>query len=157
MSDGRAFATTVHGAGFTLVELALVLAIVGILAALGGSRYAEYLERARRTQVIVDLKNIATEVEGYRATTGSFPTDLATIGLDGKRDLWGNAYVYVPVEGASTGDLRKDRWLVPINSDFDLYSEGPDGSSQKPLTVPVSRDDIIRANDGSFYGEAARY
>ena len=32
--------------GFTLVELAIVLAIVGVLAAVGGSQYSSYLDRA---------------------------------------------------------------------------------------------------------------
>ena len=34
---------------------------------------------------------------------------------------------------------------------------GPDGRSVAPLTVKASRDDIIRANDGSFYGLASEY
>jgi general secretion pathway protein G len=46
---------------------------------------------------------------------------------------------------------------VPINSDFDLYSVGKDGQSQDPLTAPVSRDDIVRANNGRFVGLASTY
>jgi len=46
---------------------------------------------------------------------------------------------------------------VPINSDYDLYSKGPDGLSLKPLTAAPSRDDIVRANNGSFIGIAADY
>jgi general secretion pathway protein G len=46
---------------------------------------------------------------------------------------------------------------VPINTDFDLYSVGPDGNTQPPLTAPVSRDDIVRANDGRFIGKAEDY
>lgn len=144
-------------AGFTLIELGLVLAIVGILAALGGSRYAEYLERARRTQVVVDLKSTSTEVKGYRTTAGALPPDLEAVGAGGRRDLWGNEYVYVRIEDAPRGHVRKDRFIVPINSDFDLYSKGPDGRSRAPLTAEHSRDDIIRANDGSYFGAASRY
>ena len=50
--------------------------------------------------------------------------------------------------------MLKDRFLVPINSDFDLYSMGKDGKSQMPLTAKDSRDDIIRANDGAYIGLA---
>ena len=53
--------------------------------------------------------------------------------------------------------MRKDRSLVPLNSTYDLYSMGKDGQSQPPLTAKASRDDIIRANDGSFYGIAEDY
>ncbi len=46
---------------------------------------------------------------------------------------------------------------MPINSDFDLYSMGPDGRSVSPLTSSLSRDDIVRANNGRFVGTAASY
>jgi len=46
---------------------------------------------------------------------------------------------------------------VPINTDFDLYSMGPDGRSAPPLTAKHSRDDIVRANDGAFIGLASDY
>jgi general secretion pathway protein G len=46
---------------------------------------------------------------------------------------------------------------VPINTDFDLYSMGPDGRSAPPLTASDSRDDIVRANNGRFVGIAADY
>jgi general secretion pathway protein G len=52
---------------------------------------------------------------------------------------------------------RKDKNLVPLNSDYDLYSMGKDGESQIPLTVKISHDDIIRANDGAFVGLAIDY
>ncbi len=53
--------------------------------------------------------------------------------------------------------MRKDRFLVPLNSDFDLYSKGPDRKSVPPLTAEASRDDIIRANDGGYIGLASEY
>ena len=52
---------------------------------------------------------------------------------------------------------RKDRFLVPINSDFDLYSMGADGETKATLQNKVSRDDIIRASDGGFYGIAENF
>ena len=55
------------------------------------------------------------------------------------------------------GGARKDRFLVPINSDFDLYSMGVDGESVGPLTAIKSHDDIIRANDGGYYGLASNF
>lgn len=46
---------------------------------------------------------------------------------------------------------------MPINSDYDLYSKGKDGKSQKPLTAAASRDDIVRAGNGAFVGLASDY
>jgi general secretion pathway protein G len=59
--------------------------------------------------------------------------------------------------GTTTGQVRKDRFLVPINSDYDLYSVGPDGMSASPLTAKISQDDIIRASDGLFIGRACDF
>jgi hypothetical protein len=50
-----------------------------------------------------------------------------------------------------------DHSLVPINTDFDLYSMGPDGRNSPPLTAKHSRDDIVRANNGAFIGVASDY
>jgi len=57
----------------------------------------------------------------------------------------------------SAGRPRKDRFLHPINSDYDLYSMGKDGESVEPLTAQKSHDDVIRANDGSFVGLAVEF
>jgi general secretion pathway protein G len=80
------------------------------------------------------------------------------VGLAGLLDPWGNAYQYLNfADIMGVGQVRKDRNLVPINTDFDLYSMGRDGASQPPLTANTSRDDIVRANDGRFVGKAEDY
>jgi general secretion pathway protein G len=55
------------------------------------------------------------------------------------------------------GKARKDRFLVPLNTDYDLYSDGPDGKTASPITAAPSQDDIIRASDGSYVGVAADF
>lgn len=55
------------------------------------------------------------------------------------------------------GGARKDRFLVPINSDFDIYSRGKNGTTVVALTPPQSQDDVIRASDGGFYGLARNF
>ena len=72
-------------------------------------------------------------------------------------DPWGNAYQYYLIEGASIGPARKDHAVNPINSDFDLYSKGADGQTQKQVTNSQSLDDIIRATDGRFLGLASDF
>ena len=46
---------------------------------------------------------------------------------------------------------------MPINQDYDLYSSGKDGQTRAPLVVPVSKDDIIRAGTGAYFGRAEDY
>jgi general secretion pathway protein G len=52
---------------------------------------------------------------------------------------------------------RKDHFLVPVNSDFDLYSMGEDGESQAPFTAEASHDDIVRAGDGKYVGLVSEF
>jgi general secretion pathway protein G len=53
--------------------------------------------------------------------------------------------------------LRKDRNRAPLNTDFDLYSLGPDGESALPLPAAPSLDDVVRAADGKYIGRAVNY
>jgi general secretion pathway protein G len=62
--------------------------------------------------------------------------------------------------GAATcgsGKPRKDHFLHPVTSDFDLYSMGKDGATAAPLTAQISHDDVIRASDGAYYGLAKNF
>ena len=56
-----------------------------------------------------------------------------------------------------TAKPRKDRFLVPLNTYYDLYSKGKDGDTDEDLQADKSRDDIIRANDGGYIGLAYKY
>lgn len=146
--------------GFSLVELMIAVAIVGILAAIAYPMYQDYRERVNRTQAIADIRDIENMIARYQATTDQLPDSLADIGQAGRLDPWGHAYEYLRIAGAGlhgNGKLRKDRNLVPLNTDYDLYSDGKDGKSQTPLTAQASRDDIVRANNGQFVGLATDY
>jgi hypothetical protein len=52
-------------------------------------------------------------------------------------------------------DAYRLRNYVPINSECDLYSMGADRQTVAPLTAKASRDDVIMANDGAFFGLAS--
>ena len=143
--------------GFTLLELSFVVAIIGILAAAAYPSFSAYQQRARGAHAIVQMKSIENAVDTFEAGSGVLPASLADVGLAGLTDPWGNPYQYTNLSTAPPGKARKDRFLVPINSDYDLWSMGADGRSVPPLTANSSRDDIIRANDGSFYGRASGY
>jgi general secretion pathway protein G len=142
---------------FTIVELLIVVVILGTLAAIAVPSYARVRERALVTRAIGDIRALQQDIFEYEIVNGMLPASLGEIGRDQLRDPWGNSYSYRVVEGSPQGALRKDRFLVPINSDFDLYSMGPDGRSVAPLTAAMSRDDIVRANNGGFVGPASTY
>ena len=143
--------------GFTLIEIALVMGVIGILSAIAVAGFTGYRERAHKSQAIIDMRSIDDEVRSFKRAAGRLREDLAEAGFAALLDPWGNPYQYSVLATVPRGKWRKDRFLVPINSEFDLWSMGPDGRSVPPLTANSSRDDIIRANDGSFYGLASQY
>ena len=142
-----------RSAGFTLLELVLVVSIIAVLAAIALPQVSKHREKAIFAKAIADIAMIGSELQSY----DPLPETLADIGRDTYLDPWGNPYQYVPIRGTGNAGYRKDRFLVPLNSDFDLYSMGPDGRSVAPLTAPQSLDDIVRANNGGFVGLATDY
>ncbi len=140
----------------TLIELMLVIAIIATLSAIAVPTFNTYVEKARITRVIAEIRTLQQELTTYEIE-GNLPASLADIGKANLRDPWGNPYQYQNFALVPKGNWRKDRFLVPINTSFDLWSMGPDGQSKPPLTAKHSRDDIIRANDGGYIGPASRY
>jgi general secretion pathway protein G len=97
-------------------------------------------------------------IDQFFKDNGRFPDSLEEVYGEVPLDAWGNPYQYLNHDKAKgKGKLRKDKNLVPINSDYDLYSMGPDGETASPLTASISKDDIIRARNGMYVGVAVDY
>lgn len=146
--------------GITVLELVIVVAVLGVLAAIAIPQYVGYQERARVKQAIAAIRTLEMEIDRYRTEFGRLPAQLAFAVDPVPRDPWGNPYQYLDIENGGplvNGQRRKDKNLVPINSDYDLYSKGPDGGSHPPLTAQASRDDVVRASNGGYVGTAADY
>ncbi|MDD2743249.1 MAG: type II secretion system major pseudopilin GspG [Rhodocyclaceae bacterium] len=120
-------------AGFTLLELLVVVAIIGLLAAYVGPRYVGQLNKSEVTAARTQIEALARALESYRLDNGSYPS--AETGLNALRnrpnnqprwngpylqkeiplDPWGNAYFYRLSNAARSG------------RDFELLSFGRDG------------------------------
>jgi general secretion pathway protein G len=136
----------------------VTIGIAAVIGAIGFPSYISYKQRAYVAAATTDIMMIATGINRYNTINNLPPPDLATIGLDSLLDPWGRPYVYLSFTGLSgKGQMRKDKNLVPLNTQYDLYSLGADGQSRPPLTVPVSKDDVILANDGNYIGLASNY
>ena len=146
---------------FTLVELMITILVFAALAAIAIPSYQKYIERAKSSQAIRDIAQIGMIIERFFSTNQTYPANLAALGAGVPAvDPWGNAYGYLAIKvnpAPNQGDVRKDKNLNPLNSDYDLYSMGPDGQTQKQLTAAKARDDIVRAGNGSFIGLASEH
>jgi len=140
--------------GFTLLELIIAVIVAGLMAAIALPVYSGAIQRARIVQATGDMNRVESALERFRAN-GVLPPNLAALRMDTLIDPWGNPYQYLNIEaGVNRGAVRKDRNLVPLNTDYDLYSMGKDGISRPPLPARPSRDDIVRAGNGSYMGLA---
>jgi general secretion pathway protein G len=145
--------------GFTLVEVVLLAAILAALCLAAVPVYTSHRDKARNAKAAADIAMLQFDLQFYAsANNGKFPATLTALGRGTIRDPWGNPYGYLDI-GTNKGHagIRKDRFLVPLNTDYDLYSMGKDGQSKAPLTAQQSRDDIVRANNGGFIGLASDF
>jgi general secretion pathway protein G len=121
-------------AGFTLIEIMVVIVILGLLAALVVPKLIGRTEEAKKTQSRVQIRSIEQALELFKLDNGFFPTTdqglealvrMPDAGRSPKnyrkggyldrvpKDPWGNAYVYV-----SPGS----------HGDYDISSYGADGA-----------------------------
>jgi general secretion pathway protein G len=148
-------------AAMTLVELLIVVAMVGTLAAIGVPAYNNYIDKTKSSHATEDIHFIEAAIKMYRTEHGAFPETLDLVRSANLSDPWSNPYQYLKIQGKDKNEIkgkwRKDHFNVPVNSDFDLYSMGKDGKSKSPFTAHDSRDDIVRANDGLYVGLVSDY
>ena len=144
--------------GFTAIEVMLALAVAAILAAIAVPTLVSYRHSAKISATINEIKLIESAIIDYVFSNQEYPDSMVDIGKDQMTDPWGNPYRYVRIDGNTdpglNGIRRRDKNANPVNSDYDLYSMGPDGLTSAQFTAQRARDDIVRANDGAYYGLA---
>lgn len=111
-------------AGFTLIEILLVVVIIGMLAGIAAVSVPKHMEKSRRAKAAADISAISMAVQSYYMEEGKYPSSLEalTAGDDPylekgiPKDPWKNPYNY-----AFPGSHK------PLK--FDLYSYGGDGTA----------------------------
>jgi type IV pilus assembly protein PilA len=114
--------------GFTLLELMMVVAVIGVLAAIAIPNFLRYQLRTRATETLTHLKGIGTTEVAYYAEHGTYVS------------------VTTPVPAALPG-TRRVPW--PTNTRFDLIGWAPDGG--------VVFQYAVQADDPSGSGSLTRF
>lgn len=155
---GRGHGARRECAGFTIVELLIAMGIFLVVSAMAVPALTDAIKAAKIGRAVADIRTIGEAALGYYAENGAPANTLTDIGYDQQLDPWGSAYRYLPITATTNRTLlRTERFVVPINQYFDLYSMGADGQTAAPLTAPQSQDDIVWANDGTYMGLASNY
>jgi len=108
--------------GFTLIELMIVIAIIGILAAIAIPQFSAYRQRSYNSAAQADLRNAATAQEAYYVDFQSYADDITDI------------------TGASYGFYTSENVVISISSAsqtrYTITSYHPSGSKTFTLTGP---------------------
>lgn len=88
--------------GFTLIELMIVIAIVGILAAVALPAYQDYTARAQMSEALTLAEGQKAAVVEYYSDNGTFPTTNASAGIANASTIKGKYVQKVEVNGDAT-------------------------------------------------------
>jgi general secretion pathway protein G len=134
--------------GFTLIELLIVVAIIGIIAAIAIPNLLNAIDRGKQKRTMADLRSVGTAVEEYAIDNNVYPTAASIAALEPlvepiyirtapTEDGWGNTVI---VSSTTTG--------------YTLCSPGKDGGSSCTVTgsggPTTSFDDDIIFINGQF-------
>jgi len=119
-------------AGFTLVELLVVLIILGLIAAFAVPRVIQYVGGAKTDSARIQIERLSTTLDLYRLQVGSYPSEQdglrALVERPADAEQWDGPYL-------KKEDALVDPWGRPYiyrypgeHGDYDLYTLGADGA-----------------------------
>jgi general secretion pathway protein G len=146
--------------GFTLIELLIVIAIIGILAAIAIPNLLNAVQRGKQKRTMSDMRSLATAVEAYAVDNNNYPTAACNPGIftsGTENQLATNSFTnltptYIAQPPKTDGWGRFMYYALGTGSnDYRIRSYGRDGSSGAVNcgTTTNFNDDIIYA-DGTF-------
>ncbi|HFB9515047.1 TPA: pilin [Neisseria gonorrhoeae] len=130
--------------GFTLIELMIVIAIVGILAAVALPAYQDYTARAQVSEAILLAEGQKSAVTEYYLNHGIWPKDNTSAGVASPpTDIKGKYVQSVTVaNGVVTAQMKSDGVNNEIKGKrLSLWAKRQDGSVKWFCGQPVKRDD----------------
>ncbi|ENX9371355.1 pilin [Neisseria gonorrhoeae] len=135
--------------GFTLIELMIVIAIVGILAAVALPAYQDYTARAQVSEAILLAEGQKSAVTEYYPNHGKWPEDNTSAGVASSSSIKGKYVKEVEVaKGVVTATMNSSNVNKEIkDKKLSLWAKRENGSVKWFCGQPVQRDDGKADND----------
>nr|WP_101131667.1 pilin [Neisseria meningitidis] len=135
--------------GFTLIELMIVIAIVGILAAVALPAYQDYTARAQVSEAILLAEGQKSAVTEYYLNHGKWPGGNSDAGVASSSTIKGK---YVQSVTVANGVITAQMASSNVNNEIkgkklSLWAKRQDGSVKWFCGQPVTRTDNNAAND----------
>lgn len=118
--------------GFTLIELMVTVAIVGILAAIAYPNYRQYTLRAHRAEGLTALQQVATMQERYFSNNSTYAPTVALLGVPGTTE---NGYYTIAIAACDTGPNAGN-----INRCFELTATAQGSQADDAACTPLTLD-----------------
>jgi len=117
-------------AGFSLLELLVVLTIIGLLATLVAPKVTKYLSGAKSGTAMAQMSSIAQALELYRLEVGSLPSQeaglFALLEKPANRPRWNGPYLDRPSALTDPWGTNYQYRIPGETGEFDLFSVGAD-------------------------------
>ncbi|MBK7250618.1 MAG: pilin [Gammaproteobacteria bacterium] len=91
--------------GFTLIELMIVVAIIGILAAIAIPAYQDYTIRSQVTEGLNLASDLKAGIAEFRANRGTWPTAITDLGIGAVTDKSGKYVTQIAVQNTGRIDI----------------------------------------------------
>ncbi|WP_127245397.1 pilin [Neisseria meningitidis] len=135
--------------GFTLIELMIVIAIVGILAAVALPAYQDYTARAQVSEAILLAEGQKSAVTEYYLNHGEWPANNNSAGVATSANIKGK---YVEKVEVKNGVVTATMLSTGVNKEIkgkklSLWAKRQDGSVKWFCGQPVTRDDKATNDD----------
>ena len=110
--------------GFTLIELLIVVAIIGIIAAIAIPNLLNAIDRGKQKRTMADMRSVGTGVESYAVDNNIYPVAATAAAL--KTVIEAGAYMKIMPE--------KDGWnytlqVASVATEYTIFSQGKDGAT----------------------------
>ncbi|HGG7684326.1 TPA: pilin [Neisseria meningitidis] len=143
--------------GFTLIELMIVIAIVGILAAVALPAYQDYTARAQVSEAILLAEGQKSAVTEYYLNHGEWPANNSSAGVATSANIKGK---YVQSVEVKNGVVTATMLSTGVNKEIQgkklsLWAKRQNGSVKWFCGQPVTRDKADKADDGVTATDAA--